>query len=424
VNAIALNAGTVWVAGGFAAAGGGAHSGIAALDSATGLARDWHPVLNTGARAVAVSGNRVYVAGDFTIANGTTRNHLAAFDATTGELLAWNPNSSHPATGLVAERDRVWATGWFSVIGGAARFCVAQLDTLAGAATTWSAAPNTQVYALARDGATVRVGGSFTLIGGQPRSRLATLDDAAGLATSWNAGANGPVSTIAIAGDATWVGGDFTSVGGQWRTGLARVLAVDALPPSVAVLSPGAGAAFAIGSVPTLTWTADDAQGVHSVDLWLSRGGPSGPWELIAAGLAPDGAYAWAVSGPATPNAVVRVDARDFAGNLATATSATFRIGDAGASVPRTLGGLALEPPAPNPARTAQRIVFALPRETVVRLELIDIAGRTVATLADGALGPGRHEAHADVSALRPGLYFVRLRAEGASVVRRVAIAR
>ncbi len=120
----------------------------------------------------------------------------------------------------------------------------------------------------------------------------------------------------------------------------------------------------------------------------------------------------------------MRVDARDFVGNVASATSATFRIGDAGASVPDADAVFALEPPAPNPAHSAQRIAFTLTREAEVRLELIDVAGRTVARFADGAFGPGRHETAADVAALRPGLYFVRLRAGGASVVRRVVIAR
>ena len=72
----------------------------------------------------------------------------------------------------------------------------------------------------------------------------------------------------------------------------------------------------------------------------------------------------------------------------------------------------------PNPARGQVLLRFGLPRATDVRLEIFDVQGRRVRTLAAGRQEAGWHdlgwngrgETGVQLSA---GLYFVRLRAEG-----------
>jgi hypothetical protein len=63
-----------------------------------------------------------------------------------------------------------------------------------------------------------------------------------------------------------------------------------------------------------------------------------------------------------------------------------------------------------------------------VRLEVLDVQGRVVTVLAQGDLGPGRHERswEASVNDVRvgAGLYFVRLATPDGSLVRRVAVLR
>jgi hypothetical protein len=75
------------------------------------------------------------------------------------------------------------------------------------------------------------------------------------------------------------------------------------------------------------------------------------------------------------------------------------------------------------------RLGFALPRATALRLEVFDVGGRRVRTLAAGRYAPGTYEASWDGrdAAGRPvasGAYYGRLSAEGVTETRRLAIVR
>jgi len=89
-------------------------------------------------------------------------------------------------------------------------------------------------------------------------------------------------------------------------------------------------------------------------------------------------------------------------------------------------GGLALAPPAPNPARGAQRLSFNLPRAMHARLEVLDVQGRVVAVLADGdfSAGPQHRVWNSSTANRGAGLYFVRLVTAEGSVMRRMAVLR
>ena len=121
--------------------------------------------------------------------------------------------------------------------------------------------------------------------------------------------------------------------------------------------------------------------------MFLSRSGVGGPFDTLAAGLANTGQYNWTVSGPATTQAIVRIVARDRAGNVVSDVSdGVFMI--LSSSVAGVDDGpvtaFALAAPRPNPVRGSGAIVFALPTATHVRLAVLDVQGREVAVLADG----------------------------------------
>lgn len=87
-------------------------------------------------------------------------------------------------------------------------------------------------------------------------------------------------------------------------------------------------------------------------------------------------------------------------------------------------GGVAtLHAPAPNPSAGRATVSFSLVRAATVRRDVVNALGRTVATLADGEHAPGRY--HADVpGALAPGVYVVRLVADGSASTRRLTVSR
>ena len=75
--------------------------------------------------------------------------------------------------------------------------------------------------------------------------------------------------------------------------------------------------------------------------------------------------------------------------------------------------GLRLRMLGPNPTRSEARFAYALPRDSRVSLRVLDIAGRTVATLVDGERAAGEHEARWNGASFAPGLYVIRLSADG-----------
>ena len=84
-------------------------------------------------------------------------------------------------------------------------------------------------------------------------------------------------------------------------------------------------------------------------------------------------------------------------------------------------------PARPNPLSRATAFAFELPRAQGASLEIYDLTGRRVASLASGEQGAGRHEVswHAvDAQGARVpgGLYFARFETLGLSRFERVVV--
>jgi flagellar hook assembly protein FlgD len=67
----------------------------------------------------------------------------------------------------------------------------------------------------------------------------------------------------------------------------------------------------------------------------------------------------------------------------------------------------------PNPFNATTAISFKLQTPGHVSLRVYDTAGKLVATLEDGWLEAGTHEALFDASKLPSGIYFYRIQAAG-----------
>jgi hypothetical protein len=226
-----------------------------------------------------------------------------------------------------------------------------------------------------------------------------------------------------------YAGGDFLSVRGIPQAYIARLRPAPASPPSVTVLSPNGSENVNIGIVRRLSWTAAaPAPGVQTVDLYLSRHGAMGPWELLAAGAANTGHYDWTVTGPASAGTCyLWVDARDYAGQIGSdIADAGFTIGSGlvGVGGQAASASFELGPAAPNPIRSRSVLSYTVPRRSQVQLTLLDLQGRVVSRLFDGNREAGRYAVPLDAGVLAPGLYFAHLHATGVDLRRPVVVLR
>jgi uncharacterized membrane protein len=161
-------------------------------------------------------------------------------------------------------------------------------------------------------------------------------------------------------------------------------------------------------------WT--QATGVVDVNTWLADNGvfvdPNFTIQSLSA-ITPDGTkifgYGQVLTPPYTRRAF-RIHA-----------PATVSVAE-----PRTVAGIVLAPPRPNPSSSSTRLDFTLASAGRVDLAIFDAAGRRVATLLDEDVSPGPRsvtwdgrEASGRMAAA--GLYFARLTTPHGSVTRRIA---
>ncbi len=85
-------------------------------------------------------------------------------------------------------------------------------------------------------------------------------------------------------------------------------------------------------------------------------------------------------------------------------------IPNAGAPLPDTI---LLASPYPNPFNPVVTIPYTLAQSGRIRLEVLDLNGRRIATLVDGRQTAGQHLATWEANGLASGPYFIRLQAAG-----------
>jgi hypothetical protein len=86
--------------------------------------------------------------------------------------------------------------------------------------------------------------------------------------------------------------------------------------------------------------------------------------------------------------------------------------------------GYRLDPPWPNPFNGAVTLRYALPRQGELAVDVVDLSGRVVATIAGGQRPPGEGTLTFSPSALPSGLYIVRMRSGAFSSSRKILFIR
>jgi hypothetical protein len=84
--------------------------------------------------------------------------------------------------------------------------------------------------------------------------------------------------------------------------------------------------------------------------------------------------------------------------------------------------GLALAAPSPNPARGVATLTYRTGTAAEVQIDVFDLTGRRVASLAEGIVLPGAHTATLRTADLAAGLYVVRLTQGAAAVTRPLVV--
>ena len=192
----------------------------------------------------------------------------------------------------------------------------------------------------------------------------------------------------------------------------------DTEPPVVTAVAPNGGEEFSTGENVTITWTADDNEGVTTVDILLSVDGGLTYDETIVEGTSNSGTYSWPATAGASDECRVCVIARDAAGLAGFDDSdADFSKGTStdGPDSP-TIRDFYLAQNVPNPFNPVTTVRFGMPVSSSVSLRIYDTAGRLIRVLIDGNREAGHHETVWDGldGAGRPvasGVYFYRLQA-------------
>jgi hypothetical protein len=128
--------------------------------------------------------------------------------------------------------------------------------------------------------------------------------------------------------------------------------ATDTTPPVVTVLIPAGGENWNAMTTQIVTWNATDAGGISHINIEHSDDGGL-TFKPVGVNEADDGSFNWFVPNRPGGSNIIRVIARDNAGNYGSAWSASFSItGTAGGLAPTTMRDIDLPGSQPFEART------------------------------------------------------------------------
>jgi len=179
------------------------------------------------------------------------------------------------------------------------------------------------------------------------------------------------------------------------------------LSHALAIVSPNGSELWVGDTEHTITW--NKGAGVMTVDLQRSDDGGV-HWKTLARGLTGT-SYSYTATAPYTTHVRFRV-VEGHAAQFSDASDADFQVMDpALAGVGDGPATLALLGAQPNPARRDLTVSYSLATSGARgTLELLDLAGRRVAWRDLSGESAGRHQAQLlERSALRPGVYMIRL---------------
>jgi hypothetical protein len=375
-------------------------------------------------------------------------------DGTGGVIMAWEDDGDICAQRISATGARMWLSpgGWSWLIvcsaTGSQRYPAALSDGAGGAIIAWQdgrSGPGYDVYAqrISPDGLGpwAANGVALTTAPGNQEYPAIVADGSGGAIVAWG---NPHIGAQRVSADGV----------PQWITDGTLVCTAEGGQYAAAIATDGAGGAI-------IVWHdyRDDPGDYTNADIYAQRVWADGTTptllSLVSADVTDDGVrLVWYMGGGGSTAAVVY---RSFGGDAWTpigevvadgtghlrymdgidraAARVGYRLGIVEAGVEAFYGetwvdlparetAFALDPVRPNPTSgSALTVRFALADAALARLDLLDVAGRRVASREVGSLGGGSHTTNLDGGArLAPGIYVVRLTQGTNQRARRVAV--
>jgi len=426
-------------------------------------------------------GQDLYVGGKFTHLGSDTLSYLATFD---GVSQTWTqvPGEFSLAASVWAilkDGDYLYVGGTFNAIDNIRVNNVARLHL---PSSTWEAlgsgntkGVNNSVHTLLKVDNQLYVGGTFSQAGGQSASRIARLNTETNAWEALGGGVDGRVSILAQHNQHLYVGGHFNRANGTFSRRIARFdmqtdqwyhftqdldgNVEDMLVHNNQIYLTGAFqfARSGGGSIPRIARLDPESMSWHNIGNGsLSAGGQkllvhdqklyvaggfarldSHPeldnasriavydfeqqeWSALGSGLN-DLAYTLAVS----DNHLYVGGTFSTAGGKPASRFARWDIDDTSTSVHTAAEiptAVHLHQNYPNPFNPATTIRFDLHQPSYVTLEVFDLLGRRVSSLADGDFAAGSHQVVFDAGRLAGGVYIYRLQTPGQSQTRKLIL--
>jgi trimeric autotransporter adhesin len=387
---------TLYVVGYFSSIGGISRPGIAAIDRRNGNVTPWVPDSTRNGFLIAARDGRVFI---------QQHNGITAIDSTSGRVL-WRAVRYEICYSMVVSDTTLcagywWASGHNNIVAYDVRTGAERWSQPAGGSPM---SPDANVYGVSACGGHLFVNGNFRWVGIKYcLAGTAKLDAATGLVLQtfdWTYDYFNQSTSTSRGALIGWAGlffiDDGTDVVHTW-------------------LPSGSGAVYKL--------TAAGGR-VFAGGQFLDPDG-SWRWELISFDEASGARLHWDPGLWGFPEALAADADRVYVGGDYSNANGAHRNLTAifvntpltNVSSPAFPHGVSLYPPIPNPMSTKSQVVFILPDAETVSVDVIDLAGRHVASpLATSTLPAGRHEIGLDRRDLKPGVFWIRL-----SVGRQVA---
>jgi hypothetical protein len=210
---------------------------------------------------------------------------------------------------------------------------------------------------------------------------------------------------------------------------------VDALPPYVEVVFPNGGEELVENTEVDIEWTATDDYGLREVVVTASYDGGLTYPDTLGVTTGFETSLAWQVPAGERTGCLIGIEAVDRGYNAAFDESdSPFSItGDVAGVEPGNGGALpdeiVLVGSEKNPFSGSTHIFFGVPRAMGVEVRVFDARGRCVKALIDAQVDAGYHSVVWDgrssaSSRVSPGVYFVRLDADGTVRTSKIMLAR